>query len=81
MADLKRAYRALDPAQPARSVEQYVPRPGDPLGILGEELKIATSPLHVLVGGQRGVGKTTEILRLRDLLVADEQQDRVCQRR
>jgi hypothetical protein len=68
MADLKRAYRELDPAQPARNVQQYVPRPGDPLGVLGEELRIRTSPIHVLVGGQRGVGKTTELLRLNDLL-------------
>jgi hypothetical protein len=68
MADLKRAYRALDPAQPARNVQHYVQRPGDPMGVLGEEMKIRTSPLHVLVGGQRGVGKTTELLRLKDLL-------------
>ena len=68
MADLKRAYRELDPAQPARNAQQYVPRPGDPMGVLGEELKIRTSPLHVLVGGQRGVGKTTELIRLRDTL-------------
>jgi hypothetical protein len=68
MVDLKRAYRALDPAQPARNVQHYVPRPGDPMGVLGEEMKIRTAPLHVLVGGQRGVGKTTELLRLNDLL-------------
>jgi hypothetical protein len=71
MADLKRAYRALDPAQPARNVQHYVPRPGDPMGVLGEELKIRTSPIHVLVGGQRGVGKTTELYRLNDLLDAE----------
>lgn len=63
MADLKQAYRALDPAAPAAS-ERYVVRPGDPMGLLAAELQIRETPKHVLVGGQRGVGKTTELLRL-----------------
>jgi hypothetical protein len=69
MADLRQAYRALDPAQGA-SDPVYVPRPGDPIGLLMEEVQVRTSPLRVLLGGQRGVGKTTELLRLSGLLQA-----------
>lgn len=67
MADLKQAYRALDPARSAEGAI-YVPRPGDSVGILREEFQIRTSPLRVLLGGQRGVGKTTELCRLRELI-------------
>jgi hypothetical protein len=64
MASLKEIYRALDPATPATDPRHYVSRPGDPMGILREELTIRDTPLRVIVGGQRGVGKTTELNRL-----------------
>ncbi len=64
MADLKQAYRALDPASPLATPDLYVPRPGDPMGLLAAEFELRTTPLKVLVGGQRGVGKTTELSRL-----------------
>lgn len=65
--DLRAAYRALDPARSAAE-EHYVERPGDPVGLLRMELGLRQTPLRVLVGGQRGVGKTTEMARLGALL-------------
>ncbi|MCI0639288.1 MAG: ATP-binding protein [Gemmataceae bacterium] len=66
MLDLKVVYRNLDPAKPLDDpLPFYVKRPSDPVGILAEELKLTESPLHVLLIGQRGVGKSTELNRLR----------------
>jgi hypothetical protein len=71
MADLKEAYRRFDPSRPLAGdllKSYYVQRPGDPMGILAEELQITASPLHILVAGQRGIGKTTELIRLAESL-------------
>ncbi len=70
MVDLREVYRALDPATPASEPAHYVARPGDPIGILKEELSVRSTPLHVLIGGQRGVGKTTELTRLNAGLIS-----------
>lgn len=38
------------------------------MGVLREEFAIRTTPLKVIMGGQRGVGKTTELKRLHESL-------------
>jgi hypothetical protein len=71
MSDLKEAYRRLDPAKPLQGDlfdSYYVSRPGDPIALLAEELSFREEPLRVLLVGQRGVGKSTELLRLLKLL-------------
>jgi hypothetical protein len=70
MADLKEAFRRLDPASALDDdpLEAYVLRPGDPVGKLVKILDFSESPRHILLAGQRGVGKTTELQRLRNLL-------------
>lgn len=70
-------YKLLDPARALSSPDltpYYVARPGDPMATLAEEIRLAESPLRVLIVGQRGVGKSTEILRLTRALEADEQR-------
>jgi hypothetical protein len=67
MADLKEAFRRLDPASPLDGdllEAYYVGRPGDPVGELTKRLEYSESPQHILLVGQRGVGKTTELHRL-----------------
>jgi hypothetical protein len=67
MSDLREAYRKLDPAKPLSGdliQSYYVSRPADPFTLLAEELKIQDGSIHILVVGQRGVGKTTELFRL-----------------
>jgi hypothetical protein len=67
MADLKEAFRRLDPASPLDGNLRdayYVGRPSDPVGKLSKLLEYSESPQHILLVGQRGVGKTTELLRL-----------------
>jgi DNA polymerase III delta prime subunit len=71
MADLKEAFRRLDPASPLDGnlrEAYYVGRPSDPVGKLSKLLEYSESPQHILLVGQRGVGKTTELLRLADSL-------------
>jgi GTPase SAR1 family protein len=71
MSDLKAAYRKLDPAKPLQGDQfesYYVSRPGDPIALLAEELSYREEPLRVLLVGQRGVGKSTELIRLVKLL-------------
>ncbi len=48
--------------------EYYVNRPGDPVGKLAQVLDLSETPQHILLVGQRGVGKTTELRRLADSL-------------
>lgn len=71
MLDLKEAYLRLDPAKPLKGEDlasYYVVRPLDPISLLAEELQIRNSPLHVLMVGQRGIGKSTELARLSQTL-------------
>jgi hypothetical protein len=71
MSDLKEAYRKLDPAKPLEGNlldSYYVSRPGDPIALLAEELTFSEEPMHVLLVGQRGVGKSTELFRLLKML-------------
>ncbi len=66
-ADLKEAYRRFDPALPLDGellAQYYVERPGDPVGKISKSLDFSDSSQHILVVGQRGVGKTTELIRL-----------------
>lgn len=63
---LANAYRALDLATPLDKAQPwYVERPGDPIGLLRLELQLSSSPTRAILAGQRGVGKSTELLRLR----------------
>jgi len=66
--NLRTAYRALDPTRPldreALST-YYAQRPGDPIAKLANEIKERSQPYCAIVAGQRGVGKTTELNRLK----------------
>src|SRR4051794_5856494 len=66
MPDLLEAYRRLDPAKPIDTGmgSFYVARPDDPVGILSAELTADSRRVRALLGGQRGVGKTSELFRL-----------------
>jgi hypothetical protein len=67
MPDLRKAYKELDPATPLRAAgldAYYLPRTDDRIAILAEELKATTQRAHILLAGQRGVGKSTELNRL-----------------
>jgi hypothetical protein len=73
MEHLKEAFRRLDPALPLDGhllQEYYVERPGDPVGKLSRILDLSETPQHILLVGQRGVGKTTELHRLGSSLSA-----------
>src|SRR5262249_43000493 len=66
--DLRTAYRTLDPAKPLEGASlgsQYTQRPGDPTGKLADEIKERSQPFRAIMAGQRGVGKTTELNRLK----------------
>jgi energy-coupling factor transporter ATP-binding protein EcfA2 len=74
MADLTEAYRRFNPAQPLDGdlLEQYyVGRPRDPVGKLAKLLEVSETAQHILLVGQRGVGKTTELRRLAKMLEPD----------
>jgi hypothetical protein len=74
MEHLKEAFRRLDPALPLDGSllqEYYVGRPGDPVGRLAQILALFETPQHILIVGQRGVGKTTELYRLARSLAPD----------
>ncbi len=63
-ADLRTAYRTLDPAKPLEGWElsnYYVQRPGAPTARLAAEIKERSQPYRAILTGQRGVGKTTEL--------------------
>lgn len=67
MEHLKEVFRRLDPARPLDGAllrTCYVNRPGDPVGKLVQILDLSETPQHILLVGQRGVGKTTELRRL-----------------
>src|SRR5262249_38493837 len=67
--DLRTAYRTLDPAKPLDSYSTYyMQRPGDPIARLANEIKESSQPFRAIVVGQRGVGKTTELNRLKSQL-------------
>ena len=68
--DIDRFYQLCDPAQPLKPGDQrYVPcddvrGDGDLVGQLARALRRSETPLHLLLTGHRGAGKSTELLRL-----------------
>ena len=46
----------------------YVARPDDPLATVAKALELEQRAYRVLIGGQRGVGKTTSLLRVQRML-------------
>ncbi|HEB63416.1 MAG TPA: hypothetical protein ENJ07_02940 [Gammaproteobacteria bacterium] len=79
-ADLKTLYKALtdrplEPGSDDEFYEPYVERlpDGDPILELKTGIEFSESESLHLVSGQRGTGKSTELLRLKNLLEKDEQ--------
>jgi hypothetical protein len=66
MSDLIQAYRNLNSANNSGWLphELYVSRPGNAIGNLVKDLEDTRVPIRALIAGQRGVGKTTEFMRV-----------------
>lgn len=63
--DLQEAYRTCDPSLPLMPDHpSYVSRPDSSLEPLERTIRFSKHPIKVLVSGQRGVGKTTELSAL-----------------
>ena len=72
--DIDRLYRQSDPSKP---LEPHDPRyvsceglrgTGDLVGRVANAIRRSDDPMHLLFTGHRGGGKTTELLRLQDML-------------
>jgi GTPase SAR1 family protein len=79
MPNLRIAYRNLDPAAPVdgHRASYYVPRHNDRLLVLAEELAASRTLQHILLVGQRGVGKTTELSRLFEFITGRRRVSRL----
>jgi hypothetical protein len=72
--DIVALYRQCDPAKPLRAGDtRYVSQngvrgPGDIILRLANTLQRSEDPMHLLLTGHRGGGKSTELLRLRERL-------------
>ena len=71
---IDRVYRQCDPAKPLQPNDpRYVSceglrGTGDLVGRVADAIRRSDDPMHLLFTGHRGGGKTTELLRLQEML-------------